>query len=408
MYNVFFQIYVWLFRLVAIFHKKAAKMVAGQRQTFRQLEEKIRPDDQCLWIHVSSLGEFEQGRPIIEALRRRYPTYKLVLTFYSPSGYEVRKDYDQVDVVCYLPFDTCQHVRRFYKLVHPMAAIFVKYDLWPNYLRILRRNKIPAYLVSGIFRPTQVYFLPIVSAFFRPMLKAFDQFFVQNQASADLLAGIDLGEKVQICGDTRCDRVLQVAAEAKPLFMLDAWLGSQVLVAGSTWPQDENLLIPYFNQRPQLKMIIAPHQVNESHLQYIESLLQRPSVRYSQITIEKLSEADCIIIDCYGLLSSLYRYGQLAYIGGGFGAGIHNTLEAAVFGIPVAFGPRFQKFDEAKALLAKGAACHVEDEHSLQTVLDAWLQHPSLMEKAGAAAREYVLQSSGGTQQIMTYLTEKL
>ncbi len=408
LYNIFFQIYVWLFRIVALFHKKAAKMTAGQRQTFLQLEEKIRPDDQCLWVHVASLGEFEQGRPIIEALRRRFPQYKIVLTFYSPSGYEVRKDYEYVDLVCYLPFDTRHAVRRFYKRLHPVAAVFVKYDLWPNYLRMLRRKKIPAYLVSGIFRPKQPYFWAFGSAFFRRMLKGFEQLFVQNQESADLLTGIGLGDKVQICGDTRCDRVLQVASEAKNLFMLDTFKAHRILVAGSTWPQDEKLLIPYFNAHSGIKLLIAPHQVNESHLLYIESLLKRPSVRYSRLTIEKVAKADCIIVDCYGLLSSIYRYGDMAYIGGGFGAGIHNTLEAAVFGIPVVFGPRYHKFDEAKALLAKGAAKTVNDEHELSVSLDFWCKDTEAFVEAGAAAREYVEQSSGGTLQILNYLSDKL
>ncbi|MBO5835837.1 MAG: 3-deoxy-D-manno-octulosonic acid transferase [Bacteroidales bacterium] len=408
MYSIFFQIYVWLFRLVALFHKKAAKMVVGQKQTFRLLEEKISSDDACFWMHVSSLGEFEQGRPLIEALRRQYPTHKIVLSFYSPSGYEVRKDYQQADVVCYLPFDTPFAVKRFYQLVHPQAAFFVKYDLWPNYLRCLRRHHIPAYLISGIFRPSQRYFWPLGSAFFRRMLKGFDQFFVQNQLSAELLTGIELGDKVQICGDTRCDRVLQVAAESKHLFMLDTFTAPHVLVAGSTWPQDEKRLIPYFNQHSDMKMIIAPHQVNESRLLYIESLLKRPAVRYSQLTIESLAQADCIIIDCYGLLSSLYRYGDMAYIGGGFGAGIHNTLEAAVYGIPMVFGPRYQKFDEAKALLERKAAQSIDDEESLQAAFDALRKDAELKARAGEAAKDYVLTNSGSTQCIMSYLTKYL
>lgn len=383
-------------------------MVAGQKEAFRLLEEKISADDACFWIHVSSLGEFEQGRPVIEALRQRYPQHKLVLSFYSPSGYEVRKDYNQVDVVCYLPFDTRHHVRRFYELVHPQAAFFVKYDLWPNYLRILRCKKVPVYLLSGIFRPSQAYFWPLGSAFFRRMLKGFDQFFVQNQSSAELLTGIGLGDKVQICGDTRCDRVMQVAAEAKHLFMLDTFTAPHIMVAGSTWPQDEKLLIPYINRHPEMKLIIAPHQVTESRLLYIESLLKRPSVRYSQLTIEKVAQADCIIIDCYGLLSSIYRYGHMAYIGGGFGAGIHNTLEAAVFGMPMVFGPRYQKFDEAKALIANGAACAVSDETALAATIDAWCQSPELFSQAGLAAKAYVEQSSGGTQCIMSYLNKHL
>ncbi len=408
MYTVVFQIYVWLFRLVALFHKKAAKMVVGQAQSFRLLQEKIAPGDACLWMHVSSLGEFEQGSPVLEELRRRYPGYKLVLSFYSPSGYEVRKDYDKADVVCYLPFDTPGNVRRFMKLLHPRAAIFVKYDLWPNYLAYLRRHKVPTYLVSAIFRPSQPYFRGLLTCFFRKMLKTFDQFFVQNDESAELLARIGLGDKVQVCGDTRCDRVMQVASRSKQLFAFESFTAPHVLVAGSTWPQDEKLLIPYFNAHPDLKLIIAPHQVNESRVLYIESLLQRPSLRYSQLTVEKLAAADCIIVDCYGLLSSLYRYGDMAYIGGGFGAGIHNTLEAAVYGIPVVFGPRYQKFDEARALLASHAAKTITDEASLHLAIDEWCEDPLALENAGRAAKDYVETGSGCTARIMAYLEKQL
>ncbi len=428
MYNVFFQLYVWVFRLIALFHPKAGKMVRGGHRTWRRLEQAIPQDAKTIWFHASSSGEFEQGRPLLEAIRRRYPEYKIIQTFYSPSGFEARKDYPGADVVCYLPFDTKLHVRRFLRLAHPSAMFLIKYDFWPNYLQGLRQSGVPVYLVSGIFRPTQMFFR-WPGSFFRKMLFCIEHFFVQNEQSAQLLDKIGLGERVTVCGDTRSDRVLEIAAEAKQLFMLESFAETpstlmeasasedaektsarpQMLIAGSSWPKDEALFIPYFNEHPNLKLIVAPHLINESHLQYIEGLLKRPYVRYSQLTIEKVAHADCIIIDCFGLLSSIYRYGQVAYIGGGFGAGIHNTLEAAVYGIPVVFGPRYQKFDEAKALLACGGAQSVTNEYGeLPEAMDRWFEHPEDLQKAGQAAKDYVQRSSGGTQVILHYLSEKL
>lgn len=415
MYNILFSLYVCLFRLVSLFHRKARKMIVGQKNTWRILDNELIPNEKYLWFHASSLGEFEQGRPLIESIRARYPSYKMILSFYSPSGYEVRKNYQGADVVCYLPFDTKRNVLRFLNKVQPVAAFFIKYEFWPNYLKYLSVQKIPIYLISGIFRPSQLFFKKW-GKLYRRLLFFFDKLFVQNQVSMDLLTGVGLKDRVVVCGDTRCDRVLAIAAEAKSLPVLDHFahykteesVTSNILIAGSSWPEDEELFIPYFNEHPSLKMIIAPHQIHESHLQYIESLLQRPSVRYSKCASPKDAEVDCIIIDCFGLLSSMYRYGKMAYIGGGFGAGIHNTLEAAVYGIPVIFGPNYQKFDEAKALLACGGGCSIVNDEELEACLETWRLKPAELEKSGKAAGEYVKQSSGGTEIILNYLSKSL
>ncbi|MBP5171629.1 MAG: 3-deoxy-D-manno-octulosonic acid transferase [Bacteroidales bacterium] len=410
MYSFCFQIYVWLFHLTALFHPKARKMVEGQRETFARLEKLHAAGGEYVWFHAASLGEFEQGRPLIEAIRKEHPEQKILVSFYSPSGYEVRQDYREADMVCYLPFDLKRNVRRFLDLLQPKAVFFIKYEFWPNYLNALHRRGVPVFLISGIFRPTQTFFKPW-GGFYRYLLGLFSQFFVQNRESEELLGKVGLADRVLMTGDTRCDRVLQVAAQKKEIIGMDDFLpedkGTPVLVAGSTWPRDEELLIPWFNAHPEVKLILAPHQVNENHLAYIESLLERPFVRYSQLSQSSEGQADCLIIDCYGLLSSLYGYGTMAYVGGGFGVGIHNTLEAAVYQIPVVFGPNYQKFDEAKAMLSRGGAFSIGDGGQLASLLDDWLANPEKCRQAGQAAGDYVQQNSGSTERILAALSQK-
>lgn len=382
-------------------------MLVGQRDSMACLEKEQDKIAGGFWFHASSLGEFEQGRRIMESVRQQWPAVPLLLTFYSPSGYEVRKNYQGADEVCYLPFDTPNNVQAFLDVVRPRAAFFIKYEFWPNYLQSIKERHIPCYLVSGIFRSQQLFFKPW-GGFFRQMLTCFDALFVQNEASRELLATIGVKEQVHVCGDTRCDQVLAVAAESKQLPTIESFVKAStnqtIVVAGSTWPKDEALLLAYFNEHPRLKLIIAPHEIHESHLQSIESALKRPYLRYSQLNETNAASVDCLIIDCFGLLSSLYRYGQLAYVGGGFGAGIHNTLEAAVYGIPILFGPRFQKFDEAKGLLADGAAKSIQHAQELSDWLDAWSSDDEARTQAGKAAKTYVGSHSGGSQYIVDHL----
>jgi len=403
MYQIGFLLYVYLFRFVALFHKKARKMVVGQRNSWRILRDGIDKSKPWLWFHAASLGEFEQGRPIMERIRSEHPEYGILLTFFSPSGYEVRKNYAGADLICYLPFDTIFNVRRFLNYVQPQTAFFIKYEFWPNYLTALKRRKIPTYLVSGIFRKEQLFFKNY-APFYRRMLNSFTHLFVQNQASIDLLASIGRTYDVSISGDTRFDRVLEIQAAAKDLPIADMFAKStkgNVLIAGSSWPKDEALFIPYFNEHPKLKLIIAPHEIHEEHLLSIEAQLKRPFVRYTKTTPEEAAACDCLIIDCFGLLSSIYRYGDIAYIGGGFGTGIHNTLEAAVYGIPVIFGPNFAKFHEAKELLACGGAFTIDSQAACIEQLEALDTDTSNRISAGKKAGEMVVNGSGGTDIVL-------
>jgi len=405
MYQIGFLIYVTIFRLVSLFHKKAGKMVKGHRETWRILNDNIDQSKPWLWFHASSLGEFEQGMPIMEKIRSEHPEYAILVTFYSPSGYEVRKDYAGADIVCYLPFDTKLNVHRFLSMVQPKMAFFIKYEFWPNYLNSLRRRNVPTYLISGIFRSNQLFFKNY-APFYRRLLNCFTHLFVQNEDSVELLRTIGYTENITISGDTRFDRVLEIRQNAKELEIVQSFSDSRkpsekILVAGSSWPKDEELFIPYFNTHPELKLIIAPHQIHEDHLLAIESQLERPFQRYSMTTAAEAASCDCLIIDCFGLLSSIYRYGDISYIGGGFGSGIHNTLEAAVYGIPVLFGPNHSKFQEAFDLLkCKGGIC-IDSKETVYATLDELLNEEETRLNRGIKAGEMVKKGSGGTIKIL-------
>ena len=409
MYSFIIHLYAFSVSLIAPFHKKARLMRAGQKKTSAILREKIDPNARYIWFHASSLGEFEQGRPMMERIRAAHPEYKILLTFFSPSGYEVRKNYNGADVVCYLPFDTPSRVGEFLDLAQPSIAIFIKYEFWGNYLSELKRRGIPVYIISAIFRPDQLFFQWFGWSY-RRMLYCFNHLFVQDERSKKLLADFNICN-VTVAGDTRFDRVLDIHKQAKEIEKVEAFVAnvgtddaSFTLVAGSSWPQDEAILLPYFHQHPELKLIIAPHEIHEEHLRAIEAGLKRPSVRLSVATAEQLATADCLIIDCFGLLSSIYRYGQVAYIGGGFGAGIHNTLEAAVYGIPVLFGPKYHKFKEAKDLIAVGGGFSLSDAGSFNEKMDELLTYREVREAAGKAAGSFVLDHAGATDMIMKEL----
>ena len=375
-------------------------MVKGEHEAFVVLKEHIDPKARYLWFHAASLGEFEQGRPIIEEIRRKYPEYRILQTFFSPSGYEVRKDYKGADIVCYLPLDTPRNVRRFISLAHPYMVFFIKYEFWKNYLDELKGRGIPVYSVSSIFRPNQVFFRWYGIAY-RDVLKCFTHLFVQNQESVGLLKTIGVTDTT-IVGDTRFDRVLQICREAKQLPLVEKFKGNALtMVAGSSWAPDEDIFIPYFNAHPEMKLIIAPHVIDESHLKEILGKLKRPAVRYTQATEENVAQADCLIIDCFGLLSSIYRYGEISYIGGGFGVSIHNTLEAAVYGIPVIFGPENQKFREAQGLKACGGGIEIHGSDDFNRLMDRFLSDKAYLEEAGRQAGAYVSDNAGALQKIM-------
>ena len=330
--------------IAAIFNKRARLLAVGHRKAFFQLKRQVQKNARYVWFHAASLGEFEQGRPLMERLRREHPEYKILLTFFSPSGYEVRKNWDGADVICYLPLDTPTHVRIFFHFVRPEMLFLIKYEFWQNYLKGCKKRGIPVYSVSSIFRPTQIFFRWYGRHGYAKVLDKVTYFFVQNQQSKDLLATLGHTDNVTIVGDTRFDRVLDIRDAAKPLPLVEKFAsGHTVFVAGSSWPPDEALFIPWFKAKPagSYKLIIAPHLIGEDHLRDIESQLSDHRVlRYSAATEENVAEADVLIIDCFGLLSSIYRYGQLAMVGGGFGAGIHNIPEAAL----VSFSTAIQKY----------------------------------------------------------------
>ncbi len=391
--------------IASLFNEKVRKMWKGERAAFSYLKEHVDPQARYVWFHAASLGEFEQGRPIMEELRRRHPDYKILLTFFSPSGYEVRKNYDGADLICYLPIDTITNARRFLRAVRPVMAFFIKYEFWYNYLHILKHRDVPTYSVSSIFRPDQIFFR-WYGRQYAHVLKCFSRFFVQNEVSRQLLATIGINE-VDVVGDTRMDRVLQIKAQAKQLSLVEAFVkdAPQVFVAGSSWPPDEDIFIRYFNEHRDWKLIIAPHVIGEDHLQQIISMLQtandRKIVRYTQTTQEEVAEADTLIIDCFGLLSSIYNYGDVAYVGGGFGVGIHNTMEAAVWDMPVVFGPNNQKFQEAQGLKACGGGFEIKDYSDFAALMQRFSGDEAFLKESGSRAGRFVKDQAGATDKIL-------
>ena len=435
----------------SLFNKKIKKMWRGEREAVDLLKEKVDPTAKYVWFHAASLGEFEQGRPLIEQLKATHPEYKILLTFFSPSGYEVRKNYEGADIVCYLPLDTIRNARRFLRAVHPVMAFFIKYEFWYNYLHILRHRGVPVYSVSSIFRPGQVFF-KWYGRNYAKVLHCITHFFVQNEVSLQLLKGIGI-DKATVVGDTRFDRVLQIKEQAKKLPIVEAFKGingkgeacndelsedackrvlskdackgnlsedackgdlsengckgCKVFVAGSSWQPDEDIFIRFFNGHPDWKLIIAPHVIGEDHLAYILDKLQMKAVRYTQATEQSAAEARCLIIDCFGLLSTIYRYGEIAYVGGGFGVGIHNVPEAAVWGVPVLFGPNNKRFLEAQDLLACKGSFEVTDYDSFNTIISRLISDDKFRHQCGEASANYVKSRSGATDIIMKSVVGK-
>ena len=400
LYNIGIYTYKQLVRIAGCRNPKARKLTEGQKTVFSYLEAAADPEGGYIWFHASSLGEFEQARPLIESFKKRFPDRKIALTFFSPSGYEVRKDYPLADLVCYLPFDLPRNVERFLGLVKPAVAIFIKYEFWGNYLRSLHRRGIPTYIVSAIFRPKQIFFRAY-GELFRRMLRVYTHLYVQNEESRALLAGIGI-DRVSVVGDTRFDRVVDIRRQAKDLPLVKAFAGtSRVFIAGSSWPKDEDIFIDYFNRHPEIKLIIAPHEIHEEHLTEIVGKLKRPYMRYTTADESGIAAADCLIIDCFGLLSSIYQYGHIAYVGGGFGVGIHNVPEAAVYGIPVIFGPNYHKFREAKELIAAGGAFPITEAAEFDSLMQRLADDAAFLAQSGKAAGEYIAANTGATQRII-------
>ena len=402
MYTLSIRIYGAFIYIASFFNNKASMWVKGRKKnTFEPLQQK------SIWMHCASLGEFEQGRPVLEAMKNAYPGYPIVLSFFSPSGYEIRKNYPLADVVTYLPLDTPGKAEQFISAVNPALVLWVKYEYWLNHLSFLRQKDIPVLLISGHFRINQPFF-KWYGKIWREALEGFDRLFVQHQSSLELLKQIKLDSKAIVSGDTRFDRVFQIATNAAPISTLESFSAdSRVIVAGSTWPKDETILKQFIEKHPQYKLILAPHEVNDKRMNELKT--EFPSAVFLSVYSEKKDAlAQILIVDTIGLLSQLYGYATIAYIGGGFNKGIHNTLEAAVYGKPVLFGPKYQKFKEASEMIDIGCAFPIENEKTLTRIADKLNSEESLYINTCSKAKEYVSKKKGATQVIIDYAKSNL
>jgi 3-deoxy-D-manno-octulosonic-acid transferase len=394
LYNIGIRLYFFIIRLASFFNKKAKLWLDGRNN------QSIHSHHDSIWFHFASLGEFEQGRPVLEQMRTRYPDSKVIITFFSPSGYEIRKDTSLADAVYYLPLDTAKNARKFIDTIKPRMAIFTKYEYWYHYFNELHQRDIPLYVISAIFRPGQIFF-KWYGSLHREILRLVTMFFVQDTQSKQLLDGVGI-HNATVSGDTRFDRVWVNAQHPKSLPIIVEFKNNQQLfIAGSTWPEDEKLLAALTVKYPGWKFIIAPHEISEEKIERLIALLPSNSAtRYSQLT----THHQTLIIDNIGMLSSLYQYGDLAYIGGGFGVGIHNTLEAAAFGLPVIFGPNYSKFKEAKDLVALKAGFSINDERELGGITETLIEDEAFYNSASKKAKNYVEENTGATKTIIDYI----
>ena len=402
LYNLSIFFYSILIRLTAPFNIKARQISKGRKQTFADLQAKIKHDRPIVWVHCASLGEFEQGRPIIEAIRKQHPDYRILLTFFSPSGYEIRKNYDLADYICYLPADTKKNAEKLIELVRPEIVFFVKYEFWFHYITELKKRNIPLYLVSAIFRENQLFFKNTPwGKWYQKMLFSFEQFFVQDEQSVRLLHGVGI-KNVTKSGDTRFDRVAEIARNGKNIPLVEKFKGNSLLVvAGSTWKPDEEMLIQYIHNHPETKFIIAPHETKKANIERLISLLKNPVICYTEATEESVMNKQVMIVDTIGILSSIYKYADLSYIGGGFGVGIHNTLEAAIFGMPIVFGPNYHKFNEAKTMVSLGIAFPINNFPSLNSIFDQLLSDNEKRNLITEECSSFISQNLGASQIIL-------
>ena len=407
MYNTGMYLYEKAVGIAALRNPKARQWSDGRRGIFERLKESIKPGERIIWVHAASLGEFEQGRPIIERLKEQRPDIKILLTFFSPSGYEIRKNYPGADYIFYLPIDRKRYARRFLDIVKPEAAIFIKYEFWLNYLGELRKREIPTYVVSAIFRRDSIFFRPWGGAW-RKALNTFTTLFVQNDESKELLAELGYGNVV-VAGDTRFDRVASIAKAAKRVELIERFRGEKPLfVAGSTWGPDEEILLALINENPEIRFVIAPHEMNQTRIEHIIATVKGGAVRYTQsTTASDFSNTQVLILDTVGILSSVYGYAQWSYIGGGFGVGIHNTLEAATFGLPIAFGPKYHKFKEARDMVALGAACSITSIDELRAWFEPLRDDATLRSETSNKAKAYTDSNLGATELICSEVLKR-
>lgn len=409
LYNISIFLYSILIKITSPFNIKAKQISTGRAQVFNYLKANIRHDKPIVWLHCASLGEFEQGRPVIEAIRKEHPNYRILLTFFSPSGYEIRKNYDQADYICYLPADTPKNAKKLIDLVRPELVFFVKYEFWHHYIHQLKKQNIPLFLISAIFRENQLFFKKTWWAkWYRQMLFGFEHFFVQDNQSVELLARIGVFN-VTRAGDTRFDRVAEIARNGKQIPLVEKFKGNnQLVIAGSTWKPDEELLAQYIHNNPGTKFVIAPHETKKANVERLTSLLKTPVICYTEATEDSVSDKQVLIVDTIGLLSSIYKYADLAYIGGGFGVGIHNTLEAAIFGMPIVFGPNYLKFNEATSMVKLGVAFPVTGYELLQSVLSPLLSDDQKRNSIAGECTRFTNQNLGATQIILNKVFNKI
>jgi len=406
LYNILILVAGFVLKIAALFNKKIKLFIDGRKHTFLKLQQAIGTTDEVIWVHCASLGEFEQGRPIIEKLKLKFPTKKVVLTFFSPSGYEVRKNYENADVVCYLPLDSVQNAKKFLEIVHPSLAIFVKYEFWPNLLKELKISNIETLLISGIFRENQLFFKGY-GGWMRKSLTTFSRFFVQDENSKQLLHNINFNN-VTVSGDTRFDRVFEITQQNNNLPFIEEFIDNKyTVVAGSTWAADETMLVDYINNNSSEneKFIIAPHNINAKDITDLKKSISKKVALFSEKDNKNLSNYQIFIVDTLGILTKIYSYADLAYVGGGFTkTGVHNVLEPATFGVPILIGPNYHKFNEATDLVKNNACLVINDTKELSLHLDEFFQFEKKRLKAGERAQKYVVDKTGATAKILKYL----
>lgn len=407
LYQITIQLVAFLLPVSRFFSPKMKLFVNGRKTVFQTLQAQIDPDSLYIWVHVASLGEYEQGLPILERLKKEFPVYKILLTFFSPSGFEIRKNNKLADSTVYLPLDTLPNVKRFLNLVQPKMVFFIKYEFWPNYLNELRKQNIPTFLVSGIFRKKQLFF-KWYGGFYRESLRGFTHFFVQNQASEQLLHQLGF-KNITVHGDTRFDRVAQIVEHAQPLPYINQFKNHTfTIVIGSSWVDDENVYLPYLNASEGIKWIIAPHTIKEEEILRLQHRIVKSSIRYSHYTADQLAAADVFIIDTIGLLTQIYAYADVAYVGGGFKTGLHNILEPATYGIPVIIGPEYEKFQEAKDLVTLGSCLVVHNTRELSDTLNELAANEILRSTLGKKSKEFIKQNKNATQEVMDFVKKLL
>lgn len=408
LYDIAIALSWWLLQIIALFNPKIRKFVSGRKRVIAEIKAGLDPAKTVVWVHAASLGEFEQGLPVIESIRESYPEHQILLSFFSPSGYEVRKNTDLADLVCYLPLDSSWNAKRFIKHLNPKLAIFIKYEVWPNYLKTLRHNSIPVILISAIFSRRQVYFKKY-GGFMRSSLKCFNHIFVQNENSKELLKELRI-EAVTVSGDTRFDRVAEIREQDNQLdFMEELNSSIPCFVAGSTWPEDEAILLDYINSKETgVQFIIVPHDIKEQHLKQLQSRLKVNSALYSEMDKTDISSNPVLIVDTVGLLTKIYSYADIAYVGGGFATGLHNTLEPAVFGIPVIIGPQYQNFQEAIDLVHEKGILVVNSKENFRRVMEQLLIDEEFRQHTGLINSNYISNKRGASIQIMDHIRKLL